>query len=210
MAELVKKERPSWPMRDWEARAIIEGRKTQKRFVVKGSDQWHPDTRAVKVIPAGDGGILAMPIDEFGRVLGGAIRCPYGATGDRLWGREAWGHAHITNRITGAERFPVIYRADFPDDYDMFGITGNRWLSSTSLTRADSRIVLEVTDVRVEQLSDISEADAQAEGCSTGVDYTNGCTYKAEFSDLWLSINGAGSWAANPWVWVSEFKRVMP
>jgi hypothetical protein len=82
------------------------------------------------------------------------------------------------------------------------------------MPRAASRITLEITEVRVERLQDISEDDALAEGCSStaivhedGEDYT-GHYASEEYQDLWESINGPGSWEANPWVWVVEFKRL--
>jgi len=57
-------------------RAILDGVKTQTRRVVKLTDEWHPDTRSAKVIGLGADGVGAMPFDEFGRMLGGAVRCP--------------------------------------------------------------------------------------------------------------------------------------
>lgn len=93
------------------------------------------------------------------------------------------------------------------------------------MPRWASRILLEITAVRVERLQDISEADAIAEGVEPFRDFlpaghwkryhdgaTNGyvdCPI-ASYASLWTTINGAGSWAANPWVWVVEFKRVQP
>ena len=76
---------------------------------------------------------------------------------------------------------------------------------------AASRITLEITGVRVERLQDISEADAVAEGTAAGFwEYDNGEgteTAKESYECLWGSINGPGSWAANPWVWVIDFKK---
>ena len=74
------------------------------------------------------------------------------------------------------------------------------------MPRAASRILLEVTAVRVEQLQDISESDAMAEGCYTDP----ACPAYDAYRSLWEQINGPGSWNANPWVWVVEFKRVTP
>jgi len=81
---------------------------------------------------------------------------------------------------------------------------------SIFMPRWASRITLEIVNVRVERLQDISEADAQAEGAEhySEIDYTRGSTYQAVYRALWTSINGPGSWDANPWVWVIEFKRV--
>jgi hypothetical protein len=80
-----------------------------------------------------------------------------------------------------------------------------------------SRITLEITEVRVERLNDISEADALAEGIEVD---ENGHAVRAgdiawggartAFADLWESINGDNSWTANPWVWVVGFRRVTP
>lgn len=87
-----------------------------------------------------------------------------------------------------------------------------RWRPSIHMPRWASRITLEITGVRVEQLQDISEADAKAEGYP--VDIIDGINYaigaKNWYCRLWESLNGPGSWAANPWVWVVEFKRVQP
>jgi len=85
------------------------------------------------------------------------------------------------------------------------------------MPRWASRITLEITDIRVERLNEISEADAAAEGvmmCDGGGfdyhanDYAQGFSPRSSFFTLWESINGTGSWQANPWVWVIEFRRV--
>jgi hypothetical protein len=65
------------------------------------------------------------------------------------------------------------------------------------------RTVVELTEVRVERVHEITQEDAKAEGC--GSHHT---TPRGEFMQLWESINGAGSWAANPWVWVISFRRI--
>ena len=97
----------------------------------------------------------------------------------------------------------------------------SKWRPSIHMPRKVSRIDLEVTGVRVERLQAISEADAKAEGAAhriaPGGDLAGAFEhddtpigYRAHFEDLWESINGPGSWAENPWVWVVEFKRVTP
>ena len=84
------------------------------------------------------------------------------------------------------------------------------WKPSIHMFRHDSRITLEVTDVRVERLQDISADDCQAEGI-TRRDYRLGDDdWQDAYKRLWESINGPGSWDANPWVWVVEFARVTP
>lgn len=73
------------------------------------------------------------------------------------------------------------------------------------MPRWASRITLEVVGVRVERLQEISEADAKAEGVTV---YDGGVCYRDGYAALWDQINGPGSWAANPWVWVVEFQRL--
>lgn len=101
----------------------------------------------------------------------------------------------------------VIHRASW-DGHDMVG-----WKPSIHMPRWASRITLEVTGVRIERLQDISEADARAEGIEqserTGGWLPGNCAAPEwAFRELWESINGAGSWNANPWVWVVEFRRI--
>lgn len=127
------------------------------------------------------------------------------AAGTMLWVRETF----MDLRGTGLE-YPAgdghAYAADtepgsFADDCRKdFGL---KWKPSIHMPRRASRILLEVTGVRVERLQDISEEDAQAEG--NGIEFGS---YRAGFCDLWESINGLGSWGANPWVWVIEFRKV--
>ncbi len=81
------------------------------------------------------------------------------------------------------------------------------------MPRWASRITLEITSVRVERLQEISEADAQAEGWTRRPEVSTDPQVHKEaardwFMDLWESINGPGSWDANPWVWVIEFRRL--
>ena len=96
-----------------------------------------------------------------------------------------------------------------------------RWRPSIFMPRWASRIALEVTAVRVERLQEISEDDAKAEGVEYQDDAKDICqgwlssdrtvlfeTARRAYEDLWQSINGEASWAANPWVWVVEFRRL--
>ena len=207
-------------------RAILEGRKTQTRRVVNPQPELIPAD--VPKAP-GDNGWWwpAKAVRSMVQTRDMAAFCPYGIPGDRLWVRETWSLMRIVNRNTGIERNQVVYRASLPDGYDMFGIIGHKWRPSIHLKRSDSRILLEITAVRCERLQDISEADAMAEGVTTiwpdgprqdkgpnhytievGYVSYNAPTAAGVYSMLWDQINGDGSWAANPWVWVIEFKRV--
>ena len=132
---------------------------------------------------------------------------PYGKPGDRLWVRETWHDASSSLHSC------ALYRADGID------LHWDKWTPSIHMPRWASRITLEITSVRVERLQDISEADALAEGIPS-IDTPGAWTlpipanpnlpaiYLGAFCKLWESINGPGSWAANPWVWAIEFRRV--
>lgn len=81
------------------------------------------------------------------------------------------------------------------------------WKPSIHMPRWASRITLEVTGVRIEKLQEMNRGDAMAEGCPFP-NMAKGPNPLDWFKELWDGINGKGSWAANPWVWVYEFKRV--
>jgi uncharacterized protein YhfF len=184
-------------LKDEMVRAILDGRKTQTRRVMK---------------PQPEGGLDFTPFAPFGVVngKGNPLICRHGQPGDRLWVRETWQHLH--NEGQKADEFEqwqqnsidCFYLADesSPNNKPMSG----RWRPSIHMPRWASRITLEITDVRVERLQDISNEDAVAEGIGTPCDMR----YAAldAFKPLWESINGHDSWEANPWVWVIEFKRI--
>jgi hypothetical protein len=147
-------------------------------------------------------------------------RCPYGQPGDRLWVRETFGYYRP---FAGDSTDVPTYRADLDncgqcpvvlDGEEVLVSPRDNWRPSIHMPRKVSRITLEITSVRVERLQEISEADAKAEGCaaSNAVEMNDGSPcYTVPYRDLWTRINGIdnpGSWDANPWVWVVEFKRV--
>lgn len=204
------KERPiifSGPM----VRAILEGRKTQTRRVVKRSGDMEFD-------PVGPHyGPYWLPYATKADGKDAKVRCPYGKPGDRLWVRET--HAVVPRSAfrcsTGVqqtlspnnEHDAVIYREGWERSTG-----GIRWRPSIYMPRWASRITLEITGIRVERLQQISEADAMAEGCplvnpDPFIPGHGASSASGWFSDLWEQIHGAGSWEANPWVWVVEFQR---
>lgn len=146
--------------------------------------------------------------------------CPYGQPGERLWVRESlrldpeYGHYYAA----GGRHGETVYLCSLFDDEDKQtgpsydGLLPERSVPSIHLHRRYSRILLEITAVRVERLQDITEQQALAEGvasCAQDLDPDgNGYSPGELFSILWSSINGTDSWNANPWVWVVEFKRV--
>jgi hypothetical protein len=209
------KERPilfSAPM----VRALLDGSKTQTRRELKYP--WDVFNHKPIYRCGPDGG-------EFRP----NAAVPYGQPGDRLWVRETlactdhhgvWYDADtdgFNNRITDERSYGLAERYGHP-----YFATEVRRIPSIHMPRWASRILLEVVNVRVERLQDISEKDAQAEGIKADevrqitlfgatADERAAIYRRAAvrpYQELWESINGAGSWDANPWVWVVEFKRV--
>lgn len=145
------------------------------------------------------------------------IVCPYGQPGDRLWVREAWLADAQLDSIAPrdlSQGEPIMYPAD--GSVRQTGcamISQGRGRPSIHMPRWASRILLEITAVRVELLQDISEEQAEAEGVGflrRAPDADETLTAAQLFECLWSSINGDESWNSNPWVWVVEFKRIEP
>jgi hypothetical protein len=203
------KERPilfSGPM----VRAILDGSKTQTRRTFKGTTEHK-------------GPYSPAYMEAHQQASGWGSICPYGIPGNQLWVRETWQH-NIGNGP------PIIYRADHgaaQSVYEADLATGawkvavSGWRPSIFMPRIASRILLEITDVRVQRLQEISEGDARAEGVSDGgcLSCGNpepcGCgspqpDARDGFAWLWQSIHGPASWDANPWVWAITFRRLEP
>lgn len=210
-------------------RAILDGRKTQTRRTVKPQ----PDEDGLAKVTNGP------RVDTSER----NYRCPFGDVGDRIWVRETWGvvshELDEDGRIqpwtpdrpaTAIHEMPfgngyfsghAIYAADgdftWGDD-DGYEDGRSCWKPSIHMPKAASRILLEITDVRVERLNSIHDVDAMREGiqnlttCSHadfGIPGVVNAQHPVRaFQLLWESIYGADSWKFNPWVWVIEFKRV--
>jgi len=216
-------------------RAILENRKTQTRRLVTEAQDMHiqwcgggPDEERAER----DGVWLTYgdTVDDNGKDTGQQWRLYsaeypeegciplgqlYGAVGDQLWVRETWANIALTGYS------PVyFYRADgdgLPPRDDR--ATHNKWRPSIFMPREASRITLEITGLHLERLNDISCEDAKAEGLSwvgdggtpygiPGMAESWSADPRISYRALWESINGPGSWARNPWVWVIEFKRI--
>ncbi|VCW92714.1 ASCH domain-containing protein [Klebsiella quasipneumoniae] len=200
-------------------RAILDGRKTQTRRIM--APQPADDIeRCIFPNPEAIGWKSSLR-HKHGSTT--AHFCHYGKPGDRIWVRETW------NKYGGL----LTYRADHDwiDDMRKETVCTAKWVPSIHMPRWASRILLEITDVRVERLNAISPEDAESEGLErtnfTGFGDEPGLPSYPEpdvyfdplkkqwkeyppeaFAGLWESIYGEGSWLANPWVWVIEFKRV--
>ena len=199
----VMKERPII-MTSESVRAILDGRKTTTRRVVKFSKHTsRPDTSWIaSVNPDGKDGWIAWgpnPVtDSYSREMypnGGGFRCPYGVPGDKLWVREKF--------KIGQGRSIVYF--DTPSRW----AEGMSWKPSIHMPRWASRITLEVVNVRVERLTEITDSGCYAEGIVSIQDDILGEPYYS-FGDLWDTINAKRGypWASNPWVWVIEFRKV--
>lgn len=193
-------------------RAILEGRKTQTRRIIPYREHlghwkgWTPERT-----------------DHWVRMN------PYGQIGDRLWVRETWRTDASLDRKSPRlfTKWPVEYQSDGCrlEHGAVYGHTDGKWRPSIFMPRWASRLTLEITGVRVEQLQSISEVDAVAEGIEivsgdyNRDDYT-GCwrDYAKKqhywnspidsFHSAWDLINGKrASWKSNPWVWIVEFRK---
>lgn len=204
--------------------ALLDGRKTQTRRVITQAE------KLSYVVDCGDG--------VYGDEEGAAhFKCPYGKPGDLLWVRETWvrGHEYDESdmpKVGAVDEYidKIWYRASSPELWwDNEGVADHNnppWKPSIHMPRAASRLTLEITDIRVERLQDISQEDALAEGIrpmNTTIFNTHSMTIPQAFNypnhngfgwcrdavdsfqTLWQSINGEESWQANPWVWVIEF-----
>jgi hypothetical protein len=201
------KERPilfSGPM----VRAILDGSKTQTRRVAKPVRRYEHNNICRPDLVEDPYAVWWHGVSEN---VGCFQICPYGTPGDRLWVRETWAaftqptHEYgesdlvegpIAEAVETHGPLAYVYRADgnsLPD----------RWRPSIFMPRAASRILLEITDVRVQRLQEISDEDARAEG------YDRSHAFPREwFALLWERIHGPGSWHVNPWVWAITFQRL--
>lgn len=184
-------------------RALLAGTKAQTRRIVR--KQFADDAVVAEVgatTPEGwqISGHSGLWWDDAAACLDDAVRCPFGMPGDRLWVRENFGRVP-----TACEGEELVFAADFSDGSDR--AAGVRYTPSIHMPRALSRILLEITEVRVERLQDISRGDAMAEGCPFP-NMAQGDDPRRWYAELWDSINGSGGWAANPWVWAVSFRRL--
>lgn len=228
----MNKERPilfNGPM----VRAILDGRKTMTRRIVKPQPEQpasacHSNHVSKHAAPYLDAYCSQHKTTENPRGMSDqwcwwqiddrqclpTFRCPYGQPGDKLWVRETWDfRPWPTNDCPGAVR--IAYGADghqldaiAPAGWNPLLYSRERWRPSIHMPRWASRITLEIVSVRVERLQDIDEHAALKEGVDGWVKDTRCETARDGFITLWESINGPGSWDANPWVWAIEFKRI--
>lgn len=183
-------------------RAILAGRKTQTRRVVKPqpSESFLPTVGVYHPTLVDRDGGLYPGAERFGASdENEGYLFPYGRPGDRLWVKETFYDCRFDTYKKNYE-----YRADWNADDDAFE-RDFAWKPSIFMPRDASRITLEIEAVRVERLNQITDADARVEGCC-GVASTQWGLPNYRY--VWESINGRGSWGKNPWVWVIGFKLI--
>ena len=220
-------------------RAILEGRKTQTRRIIKPQP-----IRVYDNVPyqphffdvEGETNIIRTDKTPDGKQVIRPIKCPFGQPGDRLWVRET---VQVFGRLTkngftdsGKQKWEFLaspdrlvkYAGDFVQSPKNKTDRGYYTRPAIHAPRWTSRITLEITDVRVERLRDISETGAVAEGVEVVgenihkqpvyKDYvTYGMAWSSavrSFQSLWQKINGDGAWEQNPFVWAITFKRINP
>jgi hypothetical protein len=204
-------------------RAILDGRKTQTRRVIvfrDGGKPFHFDNNEP---------LHSWNFDAAtGKFYLGAstFNCPYGRRGDRLWVRETWATGfnakfHDEHGLSAPDylvdpttreslivyaadrQFPMLINEEFMAEHDHVA-----WRPSIHMRRTASRITLEITNVRVERLQDVSQTDCIAEGIPPLP--RRDWIVITDFHKQWDSINAKReySWESNPWVWVIEFRRL--
>lgn len=210
-------------------RAILDGRKTQTRRVIKPQPDWPKDRCFQPSMDRGEAVVTCLGLPHQ------RIACPYGQPGDRLWIRTAYQVTYDEHRTRATWRAPGLFvsthgRPRRKKD-GAFMKLGNKpgmympyWLS------AEAYPLLEVIDVRVQRLQEIGIYDVAAEGLEiegllSGFEIeadgrTNGCEYdepddfvqraKQVFAQLWDSLNAKRgfAWETNPWVWVITFRLI--
>ena len=198
-------------------RAILDGKKTQTRRVMKvqPSQEGMKPIRLVSSTAKED----RKNIDKLHWALVSDLDilvsddeyfdCPYGRPGDQLWVRETWAKSNNCNDRT------IFYKSTDGDLIQRalsYSERESRWRPSIHMFREYSRIDLLIKDVRVERLQDITNEDTLKEGIGHlfGYDESKGPPRdgRQRFYELWQSINGCDSWDANPWVWVVEFEKL--
>lgn len=171
--------------------------KTQTRRVIKIPEyaRIKPCEHYLTPNDTHNGGVM-LCYDTSGCADFKVLSCPYGQVGDRLWVRETY-YSSVTNKSV------LGYKADGKIPASPYNIH-----PSIFMPKWASRIILEITDVKVERLQDITFYDAVREGMKEGTGPESGYSIDL-YKTLWDSINGKKyPWKSNPWLWVIQFKKL--
>ena len=204
------------------AKAILEGRKTQTRRVIKKAIHEFKSSKGLfreiagAVLPAMESGWIAWypgnseGLAEFTKQqYKKGFPCPYGQVGDRLWVRETWYYYGGDEYMYQQNPKDVLYKSGHIADPETGMVFIPKWRPSIFMPRWASRITLEITEVRVERVQEITEEDAIKEGISPE-EHPFDAPPAMRFAILWDSINAKRgySWESNCWVWVLSFRRL--
>lgn len=177
---------PDFPAK-WRTRRIIEGQPPDgARFILSLA------------------GKLAVQFAD-GTIAESTTKSRFGKPGDLLWGRETWATRREFDDGPAPEDAPIYYRADEPSGADL-----GRWRPSIHMPKRAGRLWHRLVDLRIERLQEMPVDDLVAEGFLTQAQLDSMTTSEAlkRFAAGWDEINGAGSWAKNPWVWVLDLERL--
>lgn len=215
------KERPIF-MAPENAQKCHEGTKTQTRRIVS-VPSWASDDDMLKLAIQRPATGIAYYMDGIPEKR---LTCPYGVVGDRLWVREPWAWPGEEFHLYKGSPADARIVEEWKKDQNSCQV---KWTPSIHMPRFACRTVLEITEIRVERLKEISEEDALAEigsletvtqewvdDCEPGTQAHKLATLlvgkqiraKLSFMNLWISSNGEESWRSNPWVWVIAFRKV--
>lgn len=209
-------------------RAILDNRKTQTRRIIKCSegivDRVRPVTSVGMGVSKGEKPTHYVLMVKDHKFNSGhpVVHCPYGQPGDHLWVKEAWSceswgpdpkKREVIVRYAARERSDQKFLTE--KQYELYGTNFEKSRSSMLMPRWASRILLEITEVRVERLQEISEEDAAREGAVSMDPAGHLCpvhTLRKCFKRIWNQIHkrSGSMWESNPWVWVISFKRINP
>lgn len=190
---------------------ILRGEKTQSRRTIKPQpsrtvNDWTHSAEVGEVVmyngwPHRLNESSGKNKRDAGELTPRRIHCPYGKPGDTLYVKEGFAIDMLTDR--------VVYRADEPNYKPE---SYSPWKSPLFMPHHFSRLTLEITDVRVERVNEISVSDVRAEGIkwNEGPFRAGHTNHLSAFKPSWDAINGAGSWASNPWVWAITFRKIEP
>jgi hypothetical protein len=198
--------------------AILEGRKTMTRRKLKPKDEPYliNEKSFINYSDSFGWNVKHKITDNPGKFeITQQFKCPYGKIGDVLWVRETW----LNNSGYLPTDLGYVYKAELGEKEIEYSKELNvKWKPSIFMPKEACRIFLEITNVKVERLQDISEDDAIKEGITwnrgtiqSGYGVGNSTSHikaKECFQSLWKKINGAESWKSNPFVWVVTFKQI--
>jgi len=209
--------------------AILEERKTMTRRIVTKVNFFNNPSIEFAGLTDGDS-FAHFKGKNDSESCAGSI-CPFGKPGDKLWVKEmyyAYGYWEQKGKTkTGKNKYSFVdctgidfvykYQENKPQRLQTGKTYKMGWYkrSSMFMPRKASRLLLEITNIRVECLHNISEADAMSEGAEALTNMHSSVkfssrepNYRTGFASIWMKINGEESWKSNPWVWVIEFKRI--